>query len=121
MVGEDGQHDLYLEVQDFDRSKCNAFVQSAVWSQLGQIAGAIVKKTELQVRLREWFATLPRSVTIACDSQTDRDLLADALDGKWPENLTGWFDLRPLIDTGTFNRAVARYHTPDRPVAPRIA
>lgn len=115
MVSEDGKHVLYLEIQDFDRSKCNAFVQSAVWSCLGQVDGAAVSKTDLQDRLRQWFAGLPRSVTIACDSQHDRDLLADALDGEWPPNLSGWYDLRSLIDTGTFDRAVAHYHTPDRP------
>lgn len=115
MVGEDDKHVLYLEVQDFDRSKCNAFVQSAVWSQLGQIEGALVRKADLQTRLRNWFATLPRSVTIACDSQHDRDLLADTLDGEWPKNLAGWYDLRPLIDTGVFDRAVAQYHTKERP------
>lgn len=115
MVSEDGQHSLYLEVQDFDRSKCKAFVQAAVWSQLGKIDGAIISKAKLPDRLRDWFATLPRRIIIACDSQHDRDLLADTLDGVWPDNLAGWFDLRPLIDTGTFDRAVGRYHTPDRP------
>ncbi|WP_174874894.1 3'-5' exoribonuclease [Vogesella oryzae] len=115
MVGEDGRHELYLEVQDFDRSKCNAFVQSAVWSQLGRIEEAIVRKVEVQARLRAWFATLPRSVTIACDSQHDRDLLANALEGEWPNNLSGWFDLRPLIDTGVFDRAVTQYHTKTHP------
>ena len=44
MVSEDGQHELYLEVQDFDLSKCRAFVQSTVWSQLGQVAGASVSR-----------------------------------------------------------------------------
>lgn len=115
LVGEDGRHELYLEVQDFDRSKCNAFVQSAVWSQLGRIEEAVVRKEEVQARLRDWFASLPRSVTIACDSQHDRDLLADAFDGEWPNNLAGWFDLRLLIDTGIFDRAVAQYHTKARP------
>lgn len=88
MVAEDGRQELYLEVQDFDRSKCNAFVQSAVWTQLSRIEEAIVLKVEVQARLRDWFATLPRSVTIACDSQHDRDLLADALDGEWPDEGT---------------------------------
>lgn len=115
MVSEDGQHELYLEVQDFDRSKCNAFVQSAVWPQLGKSDDAKVTKAELQSRLRSWFATLPCGVTLACDSQHDRDLLADALDGEWPEILQGWFDFRSQIDVGVFNRAVAHYHTPDKP------
>ena len=82
---------------------------------MGRIDGAIVRKADLQSRLREWFETLPRSVTIACDSQHDRDLLGDALGGEWPANLTGWFDQRPLVDTGIFDRAVVDYHSLDRP------
>ncbi len=115
MVSEDGQHSLYLEVQDFDRAKCNAFVQTAVWSRLGCIDGATVRKTEVATRLRDWFASLPHSVTIACDSQYDRDLLADALDGEWPANFEGWFDLRPFLEKSEFNRAVVNYHIPERP------
>ncbi|OQS37145.1 hypothetical protein B0T40_09495 [Chromobacterium haemolyticum] len=115
MVSEDGQHELYLEIQDYNRDKCNSFVRQAVWAELGQIHGAIVKRSELTERLRRWFVTLPRSVKIACDSQHDRELLADALAGEWPKNLTGWLDLRPMIDTTVFHQAVERYHTPDRP------
>jgi len=115
LVSEDGRHELYLEVQDFDRAKCNSFVQSAVWPQLGRFNDARVSRLALQERLRDWFTTLPRSITLACDSQHDRDLLADALDGQWPEKVQGWFDLRSLICTGVFDRAVAQYHTPDRP------
>ncbi|GHD80363.1 hypothetical protein ACFSQE_07445 [Vogesella fluminis] len=115
LISEDGRHELYVEVQDFDRLKCNAFVQSAVCSSLGRIVGAQVRKTELKNRLNAWFATLAHSVTIACDSQHDRDLLADIFDGEWPKNLTGWFDLRPLLDSEAFNRSVAQYHTKDRP------
>lgn len=115
MVSEDGKHVLYLEVQDFDRSKCNAFVQSAVCSHLGHINDAEVDKADLPNRLWSWFATLPCNIKLACDSQHDRDLLADILDGEWPNNLTGWFDLRNLINTGVFDRTVAQYHTKERP------
>ncbi|WP_287880950.1 hypothetical protein [Aquitalea sp.] len=115
LISEDGQYELYLEVQDFDRLKCNAFVLAAVCSCLGRIADAEVSKTDLKNRLMAWFATLPYSVTVACDSQHDRDLLADVFDGDWPINLAGWLDLRPLMDSRAFNRAVARHHTKGRP------
>lgn len=115
MVSEDGQRELYLEVQDFDRSKCNAFVQSTVWANLGLIEGASVHKADLPHHLQKWFFTLPRSIKIACDSQRDLDLIAHAMGGEWPKNINGWFDLRPLIDTGTFHHAVEAHHTPDRP------
>lgn len=115
MVTEDGHLELYLEVQDFDRAKCNSFVQSNVCNHLGQIEDAIVSSTSVQARLRAWFTRLPRKVVIACDSAHDRNLLADVFEGNWPCNLAGWFDLRPLIDTGVFDRAVANYHTKARP------
>lgn len=115
MAGEDGRREQYLEVQDFDRSKCNSFVQLNVWPNIGCCDGAVVRKAEVRDRLHDWFTTLPRSVMIASDSQYDHDLLANALDGQWPNNLSGWFDLRPLIDTGIFNGAVERYHTETRP------
>ncbi|WP_233201165.1 hypothetical protein, partial [Chromobacterium alticapitis] len=72
MVSEDGQHELYLEIQDFDRDKCNSFVRQVVWTELGQIHGTTIKRSEVAEHLRRWFVTLPRSVEIACDSQYDR-------------------------------------------------
>lgn len=116
MVSEDGRHVFYAELQDFDRDRCNTFVRSTVWPLLGQIEGATVKRIDLAVRLRAWFATLPRSVTIACDSQFDREVLGAVIVGQWPTNLAGWFDLRTLIDTTVFDQAVSAYHDqPDRP------
>lgn len=116
MVSEDGQHVFYAELQDFDRDRCNAFVRSTVWPLLGQIDGATVKRVDLPDRLRAWFATLPRSVTIACDSQFDREVLGTVIGGPWPANLAGWFDLRPLIDSTVFDKAVSAYHDqPGRP------
>lgn len=115
LVAEDGSRELYLEVADFDRAKCNAFVQAAVLGYLGRYPAALTRQADVGQRLRDWFATLPRRVTIACDSQHDRDLLVDAFDGDLPPNFAGWFDLRPCIDTGVFNRAVEEFHTKERP------
>lgn len=116
MVSEDGQHVFYAELEDFDRDRCNAFVRSTVWPLLGQVSRATVKRIDLVGRLRTWFATLPRKVTIACDSQFDREVLAAVIGGPWPPNLVDWFDLRPLIDTTVFDQAVNAYHAQsDRP------
>ena len=115
MVSEDGQHEIYLELADFDRTKCNAFVQSAVCSQLGQCPEALVCRSEEGERLRSWFAILPDGVTVASESQHDRDLLADALDGNWPANVVGWLDLRPLTNSPAFNAALTHYHSTDKP------
>lgn len=116
MVSEDGQHVFYAELEDFDRNRCNNFVRSTVWPLLGQIKGAAVKRIDLAVQLRAWFTTLPRSVTIACDSQFDREVLDTIIGRPWPTNLAGWFDLRPLIDSTVFDQAVNAYHDQlDRP------
>ncbi len=115
MVSEDGRHNIYLELTDFDRTKCNAFVQSAVCSQLGQLPAVRVCRTEMGERLRSWFATLPNGLILASDSQYDRDLLADALIGNWPANVVGWLDLRPLTNSLAFNAALTHYHSTDKP------
>lgn len=115
VVSDDGSHQIYLEVADFDRLKCSAFVQSAIFSQLGQYPDALVSRTQIAERLRRWFATLTDSVTIACDSQHDRDLFADVLDGNMPENLVGWLDLRPLAENPAFHAAMMRYHQLSKP------
>lgn len=116
MVGEDGRQSFYAEVQDFDRDKCNDFVRREVWAHLGQVEGASVKKADLAGRLLAWFATLPRSVTIASDSHFDVELLGLAVGGPLPANIkTSRYDLRPLIDTPVFHRAVEQYHDAGRP------
>lgn len=115
MVSAEGQHEIYLEVTDFDRLKCNAFVQSAVWSQLGKIDGVRVSKNEIEDRLRQWLSSLPGEVVIASDSQHDRDLLTDALDGILPEHFCGWLDLRESAETPVFKTAVMQYHSPATP------
>ena len=116
MVSEDGQHAFYAEVQDFDRTKCNPYVQSGIWPLLGGIPNAIMKRAELTKRLRTWFAGLPRSLTIACDSYIDWELLVDVFDGDLPVQIVGRYDLRSLIDTTVFNKAVCQYHEqPNQP------
>lgn len=64
----------------------------------------------LAARLKLWFATLPRSLTIACDSFADLALLLDALNNKYPPNLIRGHDLRGHIDLPMFHRAVVEYH-----------
>ena len=111
MVSEDGQHEFYAERSDYDAARCNDFVREAVLPLLGQFPGAVCSRDELTHRLWSWFATLPRHVQIASDSQHDRDLLWDAFGEGLPPNLDkSIFDLRPLIDTTVFNNAVCCYH-----------
>lgn len=110
MVSEDDQHTFYGERTDFNYDWCNEFVRSAVLAHLGEDPAAKVKRDELRERLVTWFATLPRSVTIACDSFTDWELLLDALGEHRPVNLAGRYDLRSLIDSTAFHKAVCAYH-----------
>lgn len=111
MVSEDGQHEFYAEVEDYDRTKCNAHVQSGIWPLLGKSPGAIMTRAELAAQLRTWFAGLPCSLTIGCDSYMDWELLVDMLDGELPANIQGREDLRASIDTTVFNQAVCAYHS----------
>lgn len=114
MVSEDGRRELYLERSDFERQWCNSFVHAAVLPQLGN-AGTALDRTQMAVQLTTWFSTLPRSITIACDSFTDWELLLDALDNVSPSNLTGRYDLRGHIDSSVFHHAVVRYHERNGP------
>lgn len=114
MVSEDGQHELYAERSDYRTEWCNSFVHAAVVPQLGG-AGPALDRQQLAVRLAEWFATLPRNITVACDSFTDWELLLDALDGARPANLNGRYDLRAHSDSPEFNHAVIRYHEQSGP------
>ena len=36
LVSEDGRHEFYAEVADYDRQKCNAHVQAGIWPLLGK-------------------------------------------------------------------------------------
>lgn len=110
MVSEDGQHEFYAEVEDYDRAKCNPYVQCGIWPLLGKSPGAILPRANLVEQLRTWFAGLPRSLIIACDSYQDWELLVDVLDGEVPANIAGRADLRGLIDTTVFHKAVYQYH-----------
>lgn len=114
MVSEDGRHELYLERSDFEQQWCNSFVHAAVLPQLGN-TGTALDRTQMAVRLTLWFSMLPRSITIACDSFTDWELLLDALGDVHPPNLKGRYDLRGHVDSSVFHHAVVEYHERNGP------
>jgi len=109
MVSQDGKHELYLERADYRAEWCNSFVQAAVLPQLAG-AGHALDRHQFALRLAAWFATLPRSVQIGCDSFTDWELLLDALGDVRPPNLVSRYDLRSLVDSSSFHHAVVAYH-----------
>jgi hypothetical protein len=110
MVSEDGQHALYRELQDFDLENCSAFVRGNVLPLLGRFQDTTVGRAKLADDLRQWINTLPRSLTIACDSDWDWEILCETVGLPLPRNISGQFDLRPLIDNTVFHKAVCRYH-----------
>lgn len=111
MVTEDGQRSIYLESTDYSRELCNGFVLRHVVPHLGRDPTQACMTQEMGLRLRAWFQMLPRSVQLASDSTIDRDLLLTAIGGVMPANVAPMlYDLRPLIDTTVYDKAVARYH-----------
>ncbi len=114
MVAEDGKHKLYMERADYRGEWCNSFVCAAVLPQLGR-AGPALSRDEFSARLTSWFTTLPCSVTVACDSFTDWELLLDAFGDTRPPNLTGRYDLRGHVNSSEFHHAVVRYHERNGP------
>ena len=117
MVTEDGRRMLYVECAGVPRAMCSRFVVAHVWPHLGRDRMAIADPPALQHRLGDWLASLPRDVQLACDSSIDVELLRSALGTPLPPNIdTVRYDLRPLIDAATYNRAVCRYHAaPNHP------
>lgn len=110
LVSEDGRNEFYAERSDYSIEYCNQFVKMAVLPLLDAPPAFVLDRMALAGCLQTWFRSLPRSVTIACDDRTDWELLVDALNGSLPSNVNGYRDLRPLIDSSVFHRAVCRYH-----------
>ncbi len=113
-VSEDGNHQLYLEVDDFRKEACNPFVQAAVLPQLGKARDAIRPKAEVGPYIRSWLSQFTE-ITLVCDSYLDLELLADILDGEWPANMKDRLDMREAMATKEFQTAQAKFHTLERP------
>ncbi len=117
MVSDDGRHEFYAERYDYDPELCSDFVFDMVLPYLGQIPSALCSRHDLEPRLRQWFATLPGEVQIATDFGGDFRLLCNALSHNLPDNMSSTvFDLNPLLEEETFNKAACAYHNePDHP------
>ncbi len=83
----------------------------------GRIPSALCHRAELAQQLRQWFATLPGQIQIAADYHGDFELLLEVLAHKLPDNVDhAVFDLSPLLEDTTFNKAACAYHDePDHP------
>ncbi len=51
MVSEDGQRVLYLEISDFDPSKCSPFVQDGILPLLSRTEDVTVPRDELPAQI----------------------------------------------------------------------
>ncbi|WP_175946369.1 hypothetical protein [Caballeronia sp. BCC1704] len=112
LVAEDGQREFYVELADTWRPEdCNGFVLREV---LPRLDGSPLAIAQASLQLRAWFASAPRYVQAACDSATDFRFLLQLLGEPRPENLDErYFDLRPLIDTTVYDRAVSGFYQTD--------
>lgn len=118
LVPEDGNNPFYAEIEIGDGWTfwdCTEFVRHEV---LPLLKGGeyLATRAELKEQLLEWFSSMPRSVQIACDSETDFRFLRLVLGEDWPGKLGKcYFDLRPLIDTTVYDQTVQSYYSAERP------
>lgn len=112
LVAEDGSREFYAELADtWTPNECTPFVRREV---LPLLAGTRLSRDEARVALRIWFQDAPRTVRIACDSETDWRFLLDLLGTPLPRNLADrYYDLRPLIDATIYDCAVTAYYETD--------
>ncbi|MDH6149704.1 MULTISPECIES: hypothetical protein [Paraburkholderia] len=120
LVAEDGSREFYVELADtWAIDDCAAFVQRKVLPLLDKSG---TTRAEARATLQSWLAASPRTVQAACDSETDFRFLVDLLGPDRPANLTDrYYDLRPLIDTPVYDRAVQDYYRKDRRVHHALA
>lgn len=112
LVAEDGSREFYVELADtWSIDDCTGFVRREV---LPLLTGLSVPRAKARIDLRAWFATAPRAVQVACDSETDWFFLLDLLGTPLPVNLDRrYYDLRPLVDTTIYDQTVAACYQGD--------
>ena len=95
LVSEDGRHEFYGELTDFNLKLRSDFVREVVLPRLGKplnISGGQFDTAGLEMALRAWLERLhdlDSSLLLLYDYKTDFDLLADALDGELPPWIEG--------------------------------
>jgi hypothetical protein len=112
IVSEDGRREFCVELTDtWQLDDCSDFVKREV---LPLLQGLAIPSSVARERLIRWFGDAPHSLQAACDSATDFDLLQYLLADLHPRNLkTTRYDLRPLIDTTAYHRAVMAHYESD--------
>lgn len=119
LVSEDGR-EFYAERTDYHRDACSDFVRETVLTLLDRVPGATCNRSELTLRLRDWFEALPEPATIIYDLEGDWLLLADAYLGsdhrQPPANVGDKLHLDSYAITHpVFQRALNHIYTQDWP------
>ncbi len=87
LVSDKGR-EFYAELTDgWSINECSDFVRNEVLPSLGKVQGASCTRTELALRLQEWFQSLPEPATLVYDYFLDWNLLANAFRGNDPGKL----------------------------------
>lgn len=124
LVPADGSEPFYAEIEMGDgwgKHDCSEFVLAEVLPVLKGDKHQVTRQ-KLKEKLLSWLATMPRSIQVACDSETDFRFLRDALGNDWPEKLDRqYFDLRPLLDTSVFERSTLQFYQNDQPMHNALA
>jgi hypothetical protein len=125
LVPADGRAPFYAELAEGDgwtRDDCSSFVLDEVLPIL-KGGECIVPCAELRDRMLAWFSTMPRSIQLACDSEIDFRFIHEILYGHpWPENLEKrYFDLRPMVDSTVYDKAVQHYYASEHPMHNALA
>jgi hypothetical protein len=115
LVSEDGSFEFYGERTDFDYEACNTFVRSHVWAHLGMYPGQKFKKLELERRLAKALAALAAPLSIAYDSDRDRQLMMGLFESNRAPEIAEFVDLRQLQCLGAYTRAEAAFFSPAQP------
>jgi hypothetical protein len=112
LVTEDGRTEWYAELDGWELTDCDPWVQRHV---LPLMTGPRLTRDAARISLQAWFAARPRHVQAACDSDIDWRFLLQLL-GERPVNLTAQrHDLAGLIDTASYNDTVSAYFAKGHP------
>ncbi len=112
LVAEDGSAEWYAELDGWELADCDPWVQRHV---LPLMTSTRLSRDAARASLQDWFATRPRSVQAACDSDIDWRFLLGLLGDRPPNLAAQRHDLAPLIDTASYNNTLTAYFAKGHP------
>ena len=112
LVAEDGGAEWYAELDGWELADCDPWVQRDV---VPLLTGPSLSRDAARTSLQDWFATRPRSIQAACDSDIDWRFLLGMLGDRPPNLAAQRHELAPLIDTAIYNNTVSAYFANGNP------